>query len=85
MFAAIVLLSIFVLLSSAATTTTTTESVDNEMQLIIDKLAARTRFTKEQLLQMSAVFKSKYPDGITAELLTKEMIAMQPNVDYNGN
>jgi hypothetical protein len=85
MFAAIALLSIFVLLSSAATTTTTTESVDNEMQPIIDKLAARTRFTKQQLCQISAVFKSELPDGITAELLTKATIARKPNVDYNGN
>ncbi len=84
MFAAIVFLSIYVLSSSAATTNTTIESVDNEMQPIIDKLAARTRFTKQQLRQISAGFKSVYPDGFTAELLTKN-IAMQPNVDYNGN
>jgi hypothetical protein len=85
MFAAIVLLSIFVLLSSAATTTTTTESENNEMQPIIDKLAARTRFTKQQLLQMSVVFKSKYPDGITAEFVANKIIAIKPTVDYNGN
>jgi hypothetical protein len=85
MFAAIALLSIFVFLSSAATTTTTIESVDNEMQPIIDKLAARTRFTKQQLRQISAGFKSAFPDGITAEFVAKAMIAMQPTGDYNGN
>jgi len=86
MFAAIVLLSILVLSSSAATTTTTTiESVDNEMQPIIDKLAARTRFTKEQLRQISTGFKSAFPDGITAEFVAKEIIATEPTIDYNGN
>ncbi len=85
MFAAIVLLSIYVLSSSAATTTTTTiESVDNEMQPIIDKLATRTRFTKELLRQISAVFKSKYPDGITAKFVANEFITA-PIIDYNGN